>query len=279
MGFYLNKKSILISISLKLILSQYRDSAMVRLILLCCVLLNLHIFPMNGYVVVDRHDADVEEINECKIEGICGHRGICRDTLESYHCTCDDLHIGGGISNPCKEMTMWVFDIIDKNNDGFADWSESVSSLGQRKVSKQQMEELMKITKVQHDDADTDEDGRISHLEFDTLVTEAIKDDPKKAFSTYRVYDLDRNGHINAVEYHAKQAQRFGWTMEEAQTILDRADKRGNGDGAVDFVELGMFSFETHKEDMHGDDDDDEHSHEDEHGDDDDHSEDDDDHE
>jgi len=252
-----------------------------HLILLCCVLLNLHIFPMNGYVVVDRHDADVEEINECETEGICGHRGICRDTLESYHCTCDHLHIGGGIGNPCKEMTMWAFDNIDQNNDGYADWSESVAALKQGKVTKQQIEELIRLTKVMHDEGDTNGDGRISHLEWDVAVFEAIKHDPKEAFITYRVYDLDRDGHINAVEYHAKQGERFGWTMEEAQTILDRADKNGNGDGAVDFVELGMFSFETHKEDMHGDDDDDHddvNSHEDAHNDDD-HGDDDDDHE
>jgi len=223
------------------------------------------------------------DINECEIEGICGHRGICRDTLESYHCTCDDLHVGGGIGNPCKEMTMWIFDGIDTNNDGFADWGEVVPSLAETTDSKESLEEMIEIHRLKYDEGDMDGDGRISHFEFDSRIAEAIKYDSKNAFnSTYQVYDADKDGHLNAIEYHAMQAKRFDWTVEEAQTVLDRADKRGNGNGAVTFGELGVFSFETHKEDMHRDDDDDDddnvHSHEGEHGDDD-HNDDDDDHE
>ena len=41
-------------------------------------------------------------VNECETEGICGHKGICTDTLDSYICTCDEVHIGGGEANPCQ---------------------------------------------------------------------------------------------------------------------------------------------------------------------------------
>jgi len=206
------------------------------------------------------HDDDLDE-NPCSIPDICGHRGICTETPDSFRCDCDDMHFGGGIGKPCRELIHWTFHMFDQNGDDF--------------ISKQDMKSVLAILNQPNSDADIalewqigdkNGDGLISEEEYDYYYVTMLKQDPDYALGPWKGMDINNDGDITAdelVRMHA--ALGIQYSFDEAEHILEQADD--NGDGIVDWRELGYWSLlyreadsladEEHHHDHEDDDDDD----------------------
>merc|ERR1719221_1540732 len=160
------------------------------------------------------------DINECEeTDDICGHKGVCTNTEGSYNCTCDENHIGGGDRNACREMTVWLFDLIDIDGNGYIDTNEQRivrEGYGLPATEEDVAAEMAK--------RDLNGDGVMDHEEYDFAWAQEIAASPAMAFAPYaEIFDNNDDGEINATEYFSMT--RLNITLAEAEKIIKKADE------------------------------------------------------
>eukprot|EP01105_Mastigella_eilhardi_P001537 TRINITY_DN11839_c0_g1_i3.p3 TRINITY_DN11839_c0_g1~~TRINITY_DN11839_c0_g1_i3.p3 ORF type:complete len:164 (+),score=74.54 TRINITY_DN11839_c0_g1_i3:52-492(+) len=141
---------------------------------------------------------------------------------------------------PTIEEYKTAFAMFDKNGDGHItakELGDMLSSIGGARPTDTELQDMIR-------EVDTDGSGTVELNEFVAMMERKIAEDKDEAKEAFKMFDLDGNGLITAVELKQVMA-KLGEALSDAEITAMIKEADADGDGQINFNEFKKIMLST----------------------------------